>query len=107
MRRKYPTDLSDEEWGCLKVHLPASKPRGRPRVHSLRDIFDAIFYVVRSGWPWRLLPHDFPTWPTVYYHFRRFRLSGLWYRILRILRVTERERARTPMPPLRSWILRA
>lgn len=47
------------------------------RAHAPRDVFDAIFYVLRSGCPWRLLPGDFPPWSTVYYHFRRFRLSGL------------------------------
>jgi putative transposase len=56
MRKTYPTDLSDEEWARLKTHLPASKLPGRLRAHSLRDIFDAIFYVLRSGCPWRMLP---------------------------------------------------
>jgi putative transposase len=58
MRRKYPTDLSDEEWACLKARFPSSKSPDRPRAHSLHDIFDAIFYVLRSGCPWRLLPRD-------------------------------------------------
>ena len=93
MRKTYPTDLSDKEWACLKSHLPPSKLPSRLRAHSLRDIFDAIFYVLRSGCPWRLLPHDFPPWSTVYYHFRGFRLSGLWHRIFMILRSMERKRA--------------
>ena len=92
MRKSYPTDLSDEEWAHLKTYLPASKLPGRMRVHALREIFDAIFYVLKSGCPWRLLPGDFPPWQTVFYHFRRFRLSGLWHRIFTILRVTERKR---------------
>jgi len=99
MRKTYPTDLSDEEWAYLKTHLPASKPAGRPRVHSLRDVLNAIFYVLRSGCPWRLMPNDFPPWSTVYYHFRRFRLSGLWHRLFTILRMAERSRAgRDPNP---------
>lgn len=81
MRKIYTTDLSDAEWACLKTHLSASKLPSRLRAHSLRDIFDAIFYVLRSGCPWRMLPGDFPPWSTVYYHFRRFRLRGLWQRI--------------------------
>jgi putative transposase len=93
MRKTYPTDLSEKEWACLKTHLPASKLPSRLRAHFLRDIFDAIFYVLRSGCPWRLLPHDFPPWSTVYYHFRRFRLSGLWHRTFTILRAVERKRA--------------
>lgn len=92
MRKTYPTDLSDQEWACLKTHLPSSKPLGRLRTHSLRDIFDGIFYILRSGCPWRLLPHDFPPWPTVYYHFRRFRLSGVWHLVFGALRAAERKR---------------
>ncbi len=92
MRKTYPTDLSDEEWAYLKIRLPASKLPGRLRAHSLRDIFDAIFYVLRSGCPWRFLPSDFPPWSTVYYHFRKFRMSGLWHRIFTVLRAAERKR---------------
>src|SRR3712207_6718037 len=65
----------------------------RPRVHGLREIFDAIFYVVRSGCAWRLLPGDFAPWQTVYYHFRRLRLDGLWHLILKALRKTTRRQA--------------
>src|SRR5215208_667498 len=71
-RSKYSTDLSDSEWACLKPHLPASKKRGRgrPRIHSLRDILDAIFfYVLKSGCPWRLLPRCFPPCKSVYHWF--------------------------------------
>jgi putative transposase len=92
MRKTYPTDLSDQEWACLKTHLPASKPLGRLRTHTLRDIFDGIFYILRSGCPWRLLPHDFPPWPTVYYHFRKFRLSGVWHLVLKALHTAERKK---------------
>jgi transposase len=60
MRRPYPTDLSDAEWNYIEPHLPASKGHGRPRIHSPREILDAIFYLLRSGCQWRLLPHDFP-----------------------------------------------
>jgi putative transposase len=99
MRRTYPTDLSDKEWACLKANLPASKLPGRLRAHSLRDIFDAIFYGLKSGCPWRLLPHDFPPWSTVYYHFRRFRLSGVWGLLYRVLRCAERNRVgKNPNP---------
>lgn len=93
MRKAYYTDLSDEEWTFLKTHLPASKLPGKLRAHSLREILNAIFYLLKSGCPWRLLPGDFPPWQTVFYHFRRFRLSGLWYRIFTILRAMERKRS--------------
>ena len=58
MRRAYQTDLSDEEWSYIEPHIPTLKAPGRPRVHTLREILDAIFYILRSGCAWRLLPHD-------------------------------------------------
>src|ERR671921_602298 len=97
MRKTYPTDLSDAEWNFIKPHLPAPKGHGRPRTHSLREILDAIFYVLRSGCQWRLLPHDFPRWPTVYWYFRKWRLDGTWERINRALR--ERLRVRLKRDP--------
>src|SRR3712207_4461213 len=94
MRKTYPTDLSDAQWSRLRSYLPTPNAQGRPpRTHSsLRDVLDAIFYVVKSGCHWRLLPHDFPPWPTVYYHFRKLRLSGAWSLIYRALRGAERNR---------------
>jgi putative transposase len=92
MKRSYSTDLSDVEWGRLEPHVPAPNGRGRPRLHTTREILDAVFYVLKSGCPWRLLPRDFPPWETVYYHFRKFRMSGLWHRIFTILRAAERKR---------------
>ena len=70
MRKAYQSDLSDAEWGCLEPHLPAPEASGRPRLHSPREILDAIFYVLKSGCAWRLLPHDFPPWKTAYHYFR-------------------------------------
>ncbi len=99
MRKTYPTDISDAEWNHLKSCLSAAKPKGRQRIHSLREILNAIFYVVRGGCSWRLLPHDFAPWQTVYYHFRRFCLDGLWYLILKALRRATRLRVgRHPEP---------
>ncbi len=97
--RRYPTDLTDAEWGRLAPLLPAPEPRGRPREHPVREILDAIFYIVRRGCAWRLLPHDFPPWGTVYYWFRRWRLDGLWQRILVALRrATRQTEGREPEP---------
>jgi putative transposase len=84
MRKAYQTDLSDAEWDCLKPHLPTTtpKPTGRPRLHRLREILDAVFYIVRGGCAcWRLLPHDFPPWKTVYHYFRLWRIDGTWERV--------------------------
>jgi transposase len=69
MRKPYPTDLSDAEWKYIEPHLPAPKGHGRPRTHDLREILNAVFYLLKSGCQWRLLPHDFPRWPTVYWYF--------------------------------------
>jgi putative transposase len=75
-RRPYPSDLSDAEWALLSPLLPPSAPCGRPKKWPERLIADAIFYVLRSGCAWRMLPREFPPWPTVYARFRRWRVSG-------------------------------
>jgi putative transposase len=82
----YPTDLSDAEWSCLAPHLPSPKTGGRPRIHSPRALLDAVFYVLKSGCPWRLLPRDFPPWRTVYHYFRQWRLAGIFEQINAALR---------------------
>jgi putative transposase len=76
MRRRYPTDLTDAEWGCIEPYITFANRRGRPRIHSLRRVLDAVFYVLRSGCAWRLLPLDFPPWRVVYYWFRKWRIEG-------------------------------
>ena len=99
MRKPYPTDLSDTEWTYPEPHIPVPKAHGRPRVHSLREILDAIFYLLRSGYQWRMLPHEFPRWPTVYYYFRKWRIDGTWERITRAIRERLRVRLkRNPQP---------
>ncbi len=81
-RKPYQTDLSDEEWKKIEPHIPKRKTkRGRKREHSFQEILNAIFYIVRSGSAWRMLPHDFPPWQTVYYYFRLWRRSGIWENI--------------------------
>jgi putative transposase len=98
-RQPYPTDLSDVEWQRIEPYLPAPKFRGRPREHSLREILNAIFYIVRSGCTWRMLPHDLPPWKTVYHYFRLWRKDGTWERINSALRVEVRVAAgREPEP---------
>ena len=99
MRKPYPTDLSDAEWNYIEPHMPAPKGHGRPRTHSLREILNAVFYVLKSGCQWRLLPHDFPRWPTVYHYFRAWRIDGTWERINRAIRQRLRVRLnRDPQP---------
>jgi putative transposase len=68
-------------------------------MHPLRRILDAIFYVLRTGCPWRYLPTNFPPWQTVFYHYRRFRLNGIWHLFYAALHRAERERVgRHPDP---------
>jgi len=94
---RYPTDLSDDEWLCVRPHLPEPAREGRPRLHGLRAILDAVFYVLKSGCPWQLLPREFPPWKTVYDWFRRWRIDGTWERLNAELR--ERLRCRLGRDP--------
>jgi len=98
-RRRYPSDLSDPEWGLIEPLLRPSDPRGRPSPHSRRRILDAILYVLRTGCQWRMLPLDFPPWKTVYTNFRRWTLRGVFRRSLECLRTAyRRQEGREPQP---------
>lgn len=81
MRTSYPSDLSDNEWKVLEPLIAVAKPGGRPRTADMREILNSIFYVLRSGCAWRLLPHDLPKWKTVYDYFRTWRIEGVWERL--------------------------
>jgi putative transposase len=100
MKRSYSTHLSDAEWGCIEPHGPPPNGRGRPKTHTTREILDAIFYVLNSGCPWRLLPRDFPPWETVYWWFGSWRVDGTFEQLNAALR--ERLRARLGRNPLPS-----
>jgi len=98
-RRAYPTDLTDAQWAILEPHVPPPKPGGRPPKHTRRELVDAMLYVLRGGIAWRLLPHEFPPWQTVYHYFRIWRDDGSWERINAALRERARARAgRDPQP---------
>lgn len=82
MRRSYTTDLSDEEWAIIQPYFQTDPRKGgRPIKHPKKEIVNAILYVLRSGCAWRLLPHDFPAWKTVYNHFRDWQILGVWERM--------------------------
>jgi putative transposase len=89
--KAYASDLSNQEWAILEPLIPSAKPGGRPRIVDMRQILNGIFYMLRSGCAWRLLPHDYPAWSTVYDYFRKWRNAGVWEQIVTILR----ERLRT------------
>jgi transposase len=98
-RRRYPSDLSDQEWALVEAMLRPKDPRGGQSPHSRRSILEAILYVLRTGCQWRMLPLDFPPWKTVYTNFRRWTLRGVFHRILETLRVTYRHQVgREPQP---------
>jgi putative transposase len=102
-RGGYSTDLSDEQWALIEPHLPASRRRGRRRTVSLRAVINAIFYLLRTGCQWRLLPKDFPPWGTVWWYFRQWRRQGFWTRIHRAL--YPRVRAKTGRRPGPSVVI--
>lgn len=98
-RKRYSTDLSDREWAILEPLVPAAKPGGRPCRWERREILNGIFYVLRTGGTWRLLPHDFPPWQTVYHYFRVWRRDGTLQMIHDCLRAQARIRlGRTATP---------
>ena len=92
-RSAYPSDLTDDEWAILAPHIPAAKPGGRPREVEMREVCNAIFYVLKSGCHWRMLPHDFPCWATVYWYWNRWKASGLWDELNGLLRIDLRAAA--------------
>ena len=88
---RYSSDLTDAEWAVLAPELPAPSRLGRPRRWMARQIVEAMFYVLRSGQPWRMLPKDFPPVSTVQRYFYAWRNSGLWETINHLLLMTARE----------------
>jgi transposase len=85
-RKAYGSDLTDTEWAILVPFIPPAEPGGRPRTTDMREVLNAIFYLLRGGCAWRLLPHEFPPWKTVYHYQRAWRRAGLWEQIHGVLR---------------------
>ncbi len=89
---RYPSDVTDAEWARLERLIPPAKPGGRPRETDMREAINAIFYLLRTGCPWRYLPRDgFPPRSTVYNIFRNFQKDGVWDAIWRQLHMDLRE----------------
>ena len=89
---RYQTDLTDAEWRVIAPHLPKPCAMGRPREWPMREIANGIFYVMRAGCPWRLLPNDLPPWGTIYRWFAAWRDDGRFERINHALVMADRER---------------
>ena len=99
VRPSYDTDLTDQQWLKIVSLFPKANHRGRPRTQDFREITNAILYLVRAGCAWRLLPHDFPKWQTVYYYFRRWQKDGVWKTIHDVLRAQVRVQAGRNVEP--------
>ena len=86
-RKAYPTDISDVEWDLIEPMIPAERKRkrGKKRKVDMREVVNAIFYILRAGCSWRMMPHDLPPWQTVYSYFRRWERKGIWQKIHSVL----------------------
>ena len=91
----YPTDLTDSQWQVIEELLADQ----RKRKHQLRKVFNALFYVVKGGIPWRQMPNDLPPWKTVYYYFRKFQKLGIWSELNDALREKIRQKVGRKLSP--------
>jgi len=89
-RHAYPSDLSDAQWARIAPLIPPAKAGGHPRTVDIREIVNAIFYLNKTGCPWRAVPHDLPNWSTVHTYYRNWRITGVWERIHDALRTQVR-----------------
>jgi putative transposase len=97
--------MTDAQWQILEPLIPPAKPGGHPRTVNMREVVNGIFYVLRTGCGWEMLPHDLPPYSTVYYYFRRWQKTGVWQQMNKALRQQLRqERAEILNPVLRSQI---
>ena len=95
-RAPYPTDVTDDEWLAIEPLLFDVTKAGRKRSVHNREIVNAVLYMWQSGCSWRMLPHDFPSWPKIYYYYRRWNQDGtlrdLRELMIRLRRQPARER---------------
>ncbi len=95
----YASDLTDAEWVWLEPLIPRSHPAGRRQTYPLRRIVDAIFYLLRTGAQWRLLPQEYPPRCVVFYHYAQWRDDGTWEHVTQVLRENYRRTiGRSPQP---------
>ena len=101
--KTYPSDLWDGEWALLDPLIPRARKAGRPEKYPKRAILNAIFYLVRSGCAWRMLPSDLPPWKLVWHYFAHWKKQGVWAQLNDALRDAVRLQAGKKKPrPLRS-----
>jgi transposase len=98
-RKAYPSDVSDEEWAFVAPYLTLMKEDAPQREHSLREVFNGLRYIVRTGAPWRMMPNDLPPWHTVYQQTQRWLKAGVFEEMVRDLQMLIREiEGRMPQP---------
>jgi transposase len=98
-RKPYPSDASDEEWAFVAPYLTLMREDASQRDHDLREVFDGLRWIVRTGSPWRYMPHDLPPWEAVYQQTRRWLSAGVFEEMVHDLRVLLRlAKGRTPEP---------
>jgi transposase len=98
-RSPYQTDVSDEEWAFVAPYLTLLPEDASQRKYPLREVFNGVRYIVKSGAHWRLMPHDLPPWPLVYQQMRRWMDAGCFEAIVQDLRILLRRVAERPEPP--------
>jgi transposase len=98
-RKPYPSDVSDEEWSFVAPYLTLLPEDAAQRKYPLREGFNGVRYIVKSGAHWRLMPHDLPPWPLVYQQMRRWMAAGCFEASVHDLRILLRRAADRPAPP--------
>lgn len=91
-RKAYSTDLSDSEWQILAPYIPPAKPGGHPRTTDMREVCNAIYYHLKTGCQWQMLPGEFPPSSTVYSYYRQWQKRGIWEQLNHALREQVREK---------------
>lgn len=98
-RKPYPSDVSDEEWHFVAPYLALVREDAPQREHDLREVLNGLRWVVRTGSPWRYMPHDLPPWEAVYQQTRRWLKAGVFEEMIHDLRVLLRfSKGRAPEP---------
>src|SRR5512146_1889940 len=93
IRKPYPSDVSDDEWTFVAPYLTLLPEDVSQRKHDLREVFNGLRYLVKTGVHWRMLPHDLPPWPVVYQQMRRWLAAGCFETIVAELRIVLRRAA--------------
>ncbi len=98
-RESYSSDLTDLEWELIEPLIPPAKTGGHPRTVDIREILNGLFYVMRTGCAWSMIPHDLPPYSTVYSYFRKWQKRQVWAKINLVLRRSLRELdGKDPLP---------